>query len=192
MLKIIRKIVACILFGIATANPAIADKPLLPNTFVQSMLYGIKTTTGPRDLTWRSIGEGPMNRTCPMVYVDNPSIASMQDADPVKPVNMRASFYGNQYHGGILNDADKKTNVRFHECDATVVAYNKLPKGTVLRVTNPKNGHTIMVVVQDTGGPTVDHVLDLSRGAAELLDPNYWEKGVLRLRVEVLGRPHKA
>jgi hypothetical protein len=192
MLKIISKIVACILFGIATANPAIADKPLSTNVIAQSTLYGTKTVTGVRDLSWRSMKTGtkPKDRTCPQVYVDHPSIDAMRNATPEKVAVRKASYYGSgSLQGNPLNDGDPDTDALFHECDATVVASNEYESGTVLRLTNRDNGRAITVVVQDTGGPQVDHRLDLARGAAQLLDPKYWEKGVLRLRVEVLGQP---
>jgi rare lipoprotein A (peptidoglycan hydrolase) len=187
----------CALALAIISSPSIASEslaaPLAPTTVAykpQPKLYDTPALTGPRDFSWRSVGSDPMDRTCPQLYVDHPSIEKLKHAAPVKGQPIRASFYGNSFHGGILNDEDKDTDALFHECDATVVAYNSLPQGTVLRITNKDTDRTILVVIQDTGGPKVDYRLDLSRGAAQALDPLYWEKGELKhLMMEVLGKP---
>ena len=135
---------------------------------------------GPRDTSWSA-----NRRHCPAVYTDHEYITAIgESVEPETTMLTRASWYGNQFHGNTM-----RYGAVFHECDATVVAYNNLPGGTVLRVRNRANNRTIMVVVQDTGGPLVSRRLDLSRGAAQLLDPEYATKGVLQVEVEVLGQP---
>lgn len=197
----ISTMVICILAAATLASPIKADESLTTDTAATTVayqsvptLYGIPTITGPRDLSWKSVGNDPMNRICPQIYVDHPYIDLMRNTAPMPSEPMRASFYGNNYHGGPLDDEDRVGNARFHECDATVVAYNGLPRGTVLRLTNrsdeeTSNGRVILVVIQDSGGEMVGRRLDLSRGAAEALDPLYWEKGVLQVDVEILGHP---
>jgi rare lipoprotein A (peptidoglycan hydrolase) len=188
----------CALALVIATSPSIASESLAAQLAPidiaykpqPTLLYGTPTLTGPRDLSWRSHGDDPMDRTCPQLYVDHPYITEFEHAPTVESVRMRASFYGNNFHGGILDDEDQTTNALFHECDATVVAYNSLPKGTVLRLTNRDTGRTILVVIQDFGGPQVKHRLDLSRGAAQALDPLYWKKGILKnLNMEILGKP---
>jgi rare lipoprotein A (peptidoglycan hydrolase) len=195
---VIRALVVA-LVNLTSAMPAIANGSLTNPDYIATdvgystnTLYGTPTITGERDLSWRSVGEGAMNRTCEQLYVDHPYIEIMRNAPALETSTMRASFYGNSFHGGILDDEDRSHNALFHECDATVVAYNSLPKGTVLRLTNVTDNGMVRVayaVVQDSGGSMVSHRLDLSRGLCQTLDPLCWEKGVLRLTVEVLGRP---
>ena len=62
---------------------------------------------------------------------------------------------------------------RFDDSDPTVAAHKELPLGTELLVTNPANGKTIVVVVQDRGPYSKDNGvvrdLDLSKAAAQKL-----------------------
>jgi rare lipoprotein A len=53
---------------------------------------------------------------------------------------------------------------------AMTAAHRTLPFGTVLRVTNQKNGKTVHVRVNDRGPFVAGRVLDLSRAAAQKLD----------------------
>ncbi len=60
---------------------------------------------------------------------------------------------------------------RFDDSDPTVLAHKELPFGTQLQVTNPANGKTIVVEVQDRGPYSADNGvvrdLDLSKAAAQ-------------------------
>ncbi len=115
---------------------------------------------------------------CTSVYTDHPKIT---DDTPivVASTTMPASWYGKSLHGNDLN-----SGLPFHECDATVVASNKFPPGTVLRLTY--KGRSITVVVQDSGGEKVTERLDLARGAMQTLEPDHETVGVIEVLVEVL------
>jgi rare lipoprotein A len=69
-----------------------------------------------------------------------------------------------------------------------VAAHPSYPFGTLVRVTNLKNGRSVRVRIVDRGparGPRDDGVIiDLSRAAAEALD--FVREGRTRVRVEVL------
>jgi LysM repeat protein len=61
----------------------------------------------------------------------------------------------------------------FDQNDPTIAANNEYPMGTWLRVTNPRNGKSVVVQVRDRGGFGAG--LDLSRAAYFALDPpNGW------------------
>ena len=63
-------------------------------------------------------------------------------------------------------------------------AHRTFPFGTVLRVTDPDNGRSVVVVVNDRG-PFIDgRVLDLSYGAAKAID--MVQKGVAPVQIEVI------
>jgi len=68
--------------------------------------------------------------------------------------------------------------------DPTVVAHKTLPFGTELRLTNPENGLSIVVTVQDRGPFFEDRELDLSRGAAQRIQ--MIDAGEIELEVERL------
>jgi rare lipoprotein A len=64
------------------------------------------------------------------------------------------------------------------------VAHRRYPFGTKLRVTNPDNGRSIVVRVNDRGPFTKGVDLDISRGGAQQL--GIIKKGRAKVRVEHL------
>ena len=111
----------------------------------------------------RNFNDGHVHGTkCAEIYTDHPEIDG-KNLLPTKVFVADASYYGNQFH----NRNKMPSGNKMHECDATVVAFNGLPIGTILKATNPTNGISIFLVVQDRGGPEVDTRPDLSRGASE-------------------------
>lgn len=140
---------------------------------------------------------------CKHIYYDHENIVAMAGVEgPVKQI--RASWYGNQFHArtdakgrpvpGPQGIGQMANQDFFHECDATVVAHKTLPKGTVLRITNISSGLTLLVVVQDRGPYAPNdprREIDLSRGAAQHLGVIGSNKGVVELKMEILGRPKK-
>ena len=65
---------------------------------------------------------------------------------------------------------------------ALTAASKTLPIGSTVIVTNPRNGKSVMVRINDRGPHVRGRSLDLSRRAAEEL--GITEKGVARLKVE--------
>ncbi|MBF9142715.1 septal ring lytic transglycosylase RlpA family protein [Hymenobacter properus] len=63
-------------------------------------------------------------------------------------------------------------------------AHNTLPFGTVIRVTNTRNGRSVDVTVTDRGPHTKGYIVDVSRRAAEQLD--IVSAGVVPVRVTVI------
>lgn len=66
--------------------------------------------------------------------------------------------------------------------DAMTAASKTFPIGSTVLVTNPKNGKSVKVRINDRGPHVRGRSLDLSRRAAEEL--GITEKGVARLKVE--------
>jgi rare lipoprotein A len=91
-----------------------------------------------------------------------------------------ASFYHNKFHGrqtssGELYDREKMT-----------AAHNGLPLNTWIRVTNIKNGRSVIVKINDRLHHKNDRLVDLSRSAAAEL--GYIGRGLARVKLEVLGK----
>ena len=61
-----------------------------------------------------------------------------------------------------------------------------MPLPSYARVTNTKNGSSIIVRVNDRGPYANGRIIDLSKRAAELLD--YTHSGTAKVRVEYVGR----
>ena len=91
-----------------------------------------------------------------------------------------ASFYSNSFNG------KKTANGEIYSQKKMTAACNVLPLGTWIRVTNLRNGRTVLVKINDRLHVRMKRVVDLSRTAAEKL--NYIQSGLTRVRVEVLGK----
>ena len=91
-----------------------------------------------------------------------------------------ASFYSNSFNG------KKTANGEIYSQKKMTAACNVLPLGTWIRVTNLRNGRSVLVKTNDRLHTRMKRVVDLSRTAAEKL--NYIKSGLTRVRVEVLGK----
>ena len=95
-------------------------------------------------------------------------IDSLQTQEPPGPQpvleNMVTSYYGGRFHG--RRTASGETFDRF----AMTCAHKTLPFNTLLKVTNPTNGKSVIVRVNDRGPFVRGRHLDLSYGAAQELD----------------------
>ena len=107
--------------------------------------------------------------------------ASWGAAPPATQVGL-ASFYGRAFDG-------KKTasGERFDSDDLTA-AHPSYPLGTRVRVTNLKNGHSVVLRVTDRGPTSPNRregvIIDVSRAAAARLQMR--REGRTRVRVHVL------
>ena len=87
-----------------------------------------------------------------------------------------ASWYGKQFHG-------KKTSMgEIYDMYALTAAHKTMQLPSYARVTNLKNGRSIIVRVNDRGPFVDDRIIDLSYAAAVQL--GYQNQGVTRVRVE--------
>jgi len=91
-----------------------------------------------------------------------------------------ASWYGPNFHGRLT--ANGEIYDQFH----LSAAHPTFPLPSYARVTNKKNGNTVIVRVNDRGPFAHGRIIDLSNQAAELLDMK--QEGVAAVRVEYVGR----
>jgi len=70
--------------------------------------------------------------------------------------------------------------------DGLTAAHRTLPFGTKVRVTNKRNGRSVVVTINDRGPFIRGRIIDLSRGAAGVIGMR--SAGVAPVSVEVLGR----
>jgi len=89
-----------------------------------------------------------------------------------------ASWYGKQFHGRQTASGDTYDMFQF------TAAHRTLPLGTIVKVTNLRNGKWVIVKVNDRG-PYVGHrLVDLSYGAAQMLA--FRQRGIEKVRLEVI------
>ena len=93
-----------------------------------------------------------------------------------KSTGVRASYQGDEMAGR------RTASGEVFDPDALTAASKTLPIGSTVIVTNPENGKSVRVRINDRGPHVRGRSLDLSRRAAEEL--GITEKGVARLKVQ--------
>ena len=74
-----------------------------------------------------------------------------------------ASYYGRRFHGRRTANGER------FDMRAMTAAHKTLPFGSFVRVTNPRNGRSVVVRINDRGPFIRGRTIDLSRGAAEAI-----------------------
>ncbi|TVR08585.1 MAG: septal ring lytic transglycosylase RlpA family protein [Salinarimonadaceae bacterium] len=95
-----------------------------------------------------------------------------------KTINGPASWYGGKFHGR------KTANGERYNMNEMTAAHKTLPFGTKVRVTNQRNGRSVIVRINDRGPFVGNRVIDLSRGAAAVID--MIQTGVVPVRIDLL------
>ncbi len=72
-----------------------------------------------------------------------------------------ASYYGRRFHGR------RTANGESFDMHQLTAAHRTLPFGSLVRVTNPRNGRSVVVRINDRGPFVRGRTIDLSRAAAE-------------------------
>lgn len=90
-----------------------------------------------------------------------------------------ASWYGPGFHGR------QTANGEIFDQRALTAAHKTLRFGTMVRVTNTKNGRSVVVRINDRFPNTKGRIVDLSEAAFESVAPT--SEGVIPVRLEVLG-----
>lgn len=88
-----------------------------------------------------------------------------------------ASWYGKKFHGRATASGED-----FDMFELTA-AHRQLPLGTYVRVTNLRNGKSVIVRVNDRGPYIRGRILDLSYGAARMLE---FHAGVEKVRLDIV------
>ena len=95
---------------------------------------------------------------------------------------------GNATYYGLRYKSDRKTaSNKAYEKNKLTAAHKTLPFGTVVRVTNKKNGKTVDVEITDRGPFRPGRIIDLSVAAAKELD--MMKAGVVPVIIRVLEVP---
>src|ERR1700759_4378510 len=90
-----------------------------------------------------------------------------------------ASWYGDDFHGR------QTANGEIFDMTALTAAHPTLPMPSYVRVTNLRNGKSVIVRVNDRGPYHGNRLIDVSTRAAKLLEFDGY--GVARVRVEYVG-----
>jgi len=91
----------------------------------------------------------------------------------------RASWYGKQFHGRSTASGEP------YDMFQLTAAHRQLPLGTWVRVTSLRNGRSITVRINDRGPYVGNRIIDLSYGAAQMLDLR--ARGTEKVRLDVVN-----
>lgn len=91
-----------------------------------------------------------------------------------------ASFYGRRFHGRLTANGER------FDMGAMTAAHKTLPFGSLVRVTNPRNGRAVTVRINDRGPFVRGRTIDLSRAAAQRI--GMIGQGHARVELELIGR----
>jgi rare lipoprotein A len=104
---------------------------------------------------------------------------SSKKASQAKPYQVgTASWYGADFHGKATASGEP---YNMYELTA---AHPLLPLGTWVRVTSLRNGRAVVVRINDRGPIVPGRIIDLSYGAARILDLR--ERGLQRVRLDIV------
>jgi len=102
------------------------------------------------------------------------------EEDPNYREEGMASWYGDDFHGRLT------ANGEVFDMTSLTAAHPTLPIPSYARVTNLRNGKSLIVRVNDRGPYHGNRLIDVSNKAAELLE--FKSNGVARVRVEYVAR----
>jgi peptidoglycan lytic transglycosylase len=89
-----------------------------------------------------------------------------------------ASWYGKQFNGRSTASGEPYDMFQF------TAAHRTLPLGTLVRVTNLRNGETVIVRINDRGPVPKNRIIDLSYGAAQMLGLR--ARGIQKVRLDIV------
>lgn len=90
-----------------------------------------------------------------------------------------ASWYGPNFHGKWTSNGERYNMYGF------TAAHKTLPMNTILKVTNLRNGKSVVVRVNDRGPFVANRIIDLSKVAAQKID--MIGTGTAPVKLEVIG-----
>ncbi len=113
-----------------------------------------------------------------IVEPDKPEI--VYDAKPVAVLHGKASYYYGRWIGR------KTANGEIYRAADVTAAHKTLPFNSMVRVTNLKNGKSVIVRINNRGPYIKGRIIDLSLVAAQKIEMT--KAGVVPVKVEVLRR----
>lgn len=118
------------------------------------------------------------SRVSPAADDSSDDVANDETSPALSVESCKASFY---FTGS------RTANGEAFKPDGISAAHKTLAFGTKVRVTNKKNNKSVVVRINDRGPFKPGRCIDLSRGAARVVD--MIDAGVVDVKVEVISRP---
>ena len=123
----------------------------------------------------------PAGSPAPEAGIPSQQPAHPEISQPVFVETGLASWYGPPYHNRRASDGE------IYNMNALTAAHRTLPLGTIVRVTNIRTHHSVVVRITDRGPFIPGRIVDLSLAAAKAVD--VWRPGTAMVRLEALKTP---
>ena len=156
--------------------PPIADAEQPTGAQPSDKVNPEETTSGDIKKNHRSSGG---NKGVADPDLNEPSVPP--GAKPLSTESGLASWYGPPYHNR------RGSNGEVYNMNAMTAAHRTLPLGSIVRVTNVKTRHSVLVRITDRGPFIPGRIVDLSLAAARKID--VVQPGVTEVKVELIESP---
>jgi rare lipoprotein A len=133
----------------------------------------------------RLIGNAPAIKEIANLPVIKP-ISESKRSPQIALANVKLSFQGIASWYGYDGSGSKTASGERYYPEGLTAAHRSLPLGTKIRVTNTRNGRSVVVRINDRGPYIRGRILDVSAGAARIL--GMIGSGIAPINLEVLGR----
>ena len=123
--------------------------------------------------------QGPNNSEATPAPISSTRIKPETKKPAAQPYQVgTASWYGSDFDGRLTASGEP-----YDMYDMTA-AHLKLPLGSYVRVTNLRNGRAVVVKVNDRGPIVPGRIIDLSYGAAQVLQ--FENRGLQKVRLDLV------
>lgn len=124
----------------------------------------------------------PLQKKLPLVSRNVPNIPNLtaNQFQIAQLISGRASWYGPKFHGRLT------ANGEIFDSNALTAAHPSLPFGTKVRVTNLRNGRSVIVRINDRGPFIKGRIIDVSAAAARVL--GMVNSGTASVQLDILGK----
>ncbi|WP_290792233.1 septal ring lytic transglycosylase RlpA family protein [Flavihumibacter sp. UBA7668] len=120
------------------------------------------------------------------VLIDSAKLASAPPIQKKRVVNLDPVQYGVASYYAPKFQGRKTANGERYDSTKLTAAHNGLAFGTWIKVTNQRNGRSVIVKINDRLHYANKRVVDLSGSAAKKL--GFYKRGLTKVKVEVLGK----
>jgi rare lipoprotein A len=153
-------------------------KRFLASSLSACLLCGVASAASSLDAVSPKSGSSSPSIPVKSIRPEKARVSKTSAAKPGKVQVGTASWYGKQFHGRQTASGDTYDMFQF------TAAHRTLPLGTLVKVTNLRNGKWVIVKVTDRG-PYVGHrVMDVSYGAAQMM--GFRQRGIEKVKLEVI------
>ncbi len=120
----------------------------------------------------------PLVRACVIASITLANSAAVATHAQAHQLSGPASWYGGKFHGRTTANGER------YDMHKLTAAHKTLPFGTKVKITNERNGESVVVRINDRGPFAGRRIIDLSRAAADKI--GMLRSGVAPVTVEVI------